>query len=76
MLPDYLKRILLFLIGTGKVAMVEMRLLDFDKNVSLRGETLQKAIEEDRSEGKIPVFVSKYDCIFNDGVTEIVPKHC
>ena len=38
--------------------MVEMRLLDFDEEISLRGETLQKAIDEDRKNGKIPLYVS------------------
>ena len=39
--------------------MVDMRLLDFDENISLRGETLQKAIDEDRENGKIPIYVNE-----------------
>ncbi|KAF8797199.1 Aromatic-L-amino-acid decarboxylase like protein [Argiope bruennichi] len=36
---------------------VEMRLLPADENLQLRGETLEKAIQEDRKNGKIPFFV-------------------
>ena len=38
--------------------MIEMKLLDFDENVSLRGVTLKNAVVEDRNNGKIPVYVS------------------
>ncbi|GBL93386.1 Aromatic-L-amino-acid decarboxylase [Araneus ventricosus] len=36
---------------------VKMRLLPADENLSLRGETLEKAIREDREKGKIPFYV-------------------
>ncbi|CAL1285576.1 unnamed protein product [Larinioides sclopetarius] len=36
---------------------VKMRLLPADENLSLRGETLERAIREDRERGKIPFYV-------------------
>uniref|UniRef100_A0A8D0ED59 Histidine decarboxylase n=1 Tax=Salvator merianae TaxID=96440 RepID=A0A8D0ED59_SALMN len=42
----------------GLISLVKMRFLPVDENFSLRGETLQKAIEEDRSRGLVPAFVS------------------
>ncbi|XP_076800201.1 aromatic-L-amino-acid decarboxylase-like isoform X2 [Clavelina lepadiformis] len=42
---------------TSQVALVPIRLLDVDENISIRGSVLQKAIEEDRRQRKIPVFV-------------------
>ncbi|KAK2141739.1 hypothetical protein LSH36_1050g00033 [Paralvinella palmiformis] len=39
------------------IAMVNMRELDTDDNFSLRGATLQKAIDEDRKLGLIPFFM-------------------
>ncbi|XP_076824782.1 aromatic-L-amino-acid decarboxylase-like [Clavelina lepadiformis] len=41
----------------SKVALVNIRLLDVDENISLRGSILRNAIEEDRRQGKIPMFV-------------------
>ncbi|XP_074150577.1 histidine decarboxylase isoform X2 [Sminthopsis crassicaudata] len=41
----------------GLISLVKMKFLPVDKNFSLRGETLQKAIEEDRKQGLVPVFV-------------------
>jgi hypothetical protein len=41
------------------IGMVKIRLLDTDENYSMRGETLEKAIEEDRKKGIIPFFVIK-----------------
>ncbi len=35
-----------------------MRLLPCDDNLSLRGETLQEALDQDRKEGLIPFYVS------------------
>ncbi|NWX82609.1 DCHS decarboxylase, partial [Nothoprocta pentlandii] len=41
----------------GLITLVKMKFLPVDKNFSLRGETLMKAIEEDRNKGLVPVFV-------------------
>ncbi|KAM9061479.1 histidine decarboxylase [Sarcophilus harrisii] len=41
----------------GLISLVKMKFLPVDKNFSLRGEILQKAIEEDRKQGLVPVFV-------------------
>lgn len=41
---------------------VKMRLLPTDDKFSLRGDTLQKAIEEDRAKGLIPFYVSCKMC--------------
>ncbi|XP_036593091.1 histidine decarboxylase [Trichosurus vulpecula] len=41
----------------GLISLVKMKFLPVDKNFSLRGETLQKAIEEDRKSGLVPIFV-------------------
>ncbi|XP_028562077.2 histidine decarboxylase [Podarcis muralis] len=41
----------------GLISLVKMRFLPVDENFSLRGETLKKAIEEDRSRGLVPIFV-------------------
>ncbi|ELV10632.1 Histidine decarboxylase [Tupaia chinensis] len=41
----------------GLISLVKMKFLPVDDNFSLRGETLQKAIEEDRQRGLVPVFV-------------------
>ncbi|KAJ7311041.1 hypothetical protein JRQ81_006638 [Phrynocephalus forsythii] len=41
----------------GLISLVKMRFLPVDENLSLRGETLRKAIEEDRSRGLTPVLV-------------------
>ncbi|XP_012861826.3 histidine decarboxylase [Echinops telfairi] len=41
----------------GLISLVKMRFLPVDDNFSLRGETLQKAIEEDKERGLVPVFV-------------------
>lgn len=38
--------------------MVTVRQLDVDENISVRGETLQRAIKEDRAAGKIPFYVN------------------
>ncbi|XP_025916433.1 histidine decarboxylase isoform X1 [Apteryx rowi] len=39
------------------ISLVKMKFLPVDENFSLRGETLMKAIEEDRNRGLVPVFV-------------------
>ncbi|XP_063169947.1 histidine decarboxylase [Candoia aspera] len=41
----------------GLISLVKMRFLPVDENFSLRGETLSKAVQEDRSRGLIPIFV-------------------
>ena len=41
----------------GLLAAVRIRDLQTDSNLSLRGPTLKKAIEEDRKKGLIPLFV-------------------
>lgn len=43
----------------GLISLVKMKFLPVDDNFSLRGEVLQKAIEEDRAQGLVPVFVSQ-----------------
>lgn len=40
------------------IAMVKIRHLDTDENFSLRGSTLEEAVESDKSLGLIPFFVS------------------
>ncbi|XP_078540878.1 histidine decarboxylase [Lissotriton helveticus] len=39
------------------ISLVKVRFLPVDENFSLRGETLWQAIEEDRKQGLVPVFV-------------------
>ncbi|XP_042132092.2 histidine decarboxylase isoform X2 [Peromyscus maniculatus bairdii] len=41
----------------GLISLVKMRFLPVDNNFSLRGEALQRAIEEDKQQGLVPVFV-------------------
>uniref|UniRef100_A0A8C5UV88 Histidine decarboxylase n=1 Tax=Microcebus murinus TaxID=30608 RepID=A0A8C5UV88_MICMU len=41
----------------GLISLVKMRFLPVDDDFSLRGEALQKAIEEDKRQGLVPVFV-------------------
>uniref|UniRef100_A0A8D0H1J7 Histidine decarboxylase n=1 Tax=Sphenodon punctatus TaxID=8508 RepID=A0A8D0H1J7_SPHPU len=41
----------------GLIALVKMRFLPVDESFALRGDTLQKAIEEDRKRGLVPIFV-------------------
>ncbi|NWU59412.1 DCHS decarboxylase, partial [Dromas ardeola] len=41
----------------GLISLVKMKFLPVDENFSLRGETLKKAIAEDRNKGLVPVFV-------------------
>ncbi|XP_039745001.1 histidine decarboxylase isoform X3 [Pteropus medius] len=41
----------------GLISLVKMKFLPVDDNFSLRGEALQKAIEEDKDRGLVPVFV-------------------
>lgn len=57
------------------IGFVEMRLLDCDKKVSLRGETLQRAIDQDKRDGKIPFFVASTMgttvCTSHDNLQEI-----
>jgi glutamate/tyrosine decarboxylase-like PLP-dependent enzyme len=39
------------------IAITRIRLLPTDENLSLRGETLRKAIEQDKKDGLIPFYV-------------------
>ena len=48
----------------GKIALIEIRLLEADDNASLQGKTLRKAIEEDVRKGKIPFYVSFNNVMF------------
>lgn len=41
----------------GLIGLVKMRFLPSDDKLSLRGETLQKAVDEDLSSGLIPFYV-------------------
>ncbi|NWQ79184.1 DCHS decarboxylase, partial [Columbina picui] len=41
----------------GLISLVKMKFLPVDENFSLRGETLKKAVAEDRKNGLVPVFV-------------------
>ncbi|NWS21050.1 DCHS decarboxylase, partial [Pachyramphus minor] len=41
----------------GLITLVKIKFLPVDENFSLRGETLKKAIAEDRKKGLVPVFV-------------------
>ncbi|NWT95215.1 DCHS decarboxylase, partial [Urocynchramus pylzowi] len=41
----------------GLISLVKIKFLPVDDNFSLRGETLKKAIAEDRRKGLVPVFV-------------------
>lgn len=43
----------------GLISLVKMKFLPVDDNFSLRGEALQKAIQEDKERGLVPVFVSQ-----------------
>jgi glutamate/tyrosine decarboxylase-like PLP-dependent enzyme len=49
----------------GLLGGVKLRLLPADENLRLRGETLERAIQEDRDKGLIPFYVStaSTDCI-------------
>ncbi len=42
------------------IALVKIRLLETDEDYSLRGETLQKAIQEDIDQGLVPFFVNTF----------------
>jgi hypothetical protein len=42
----------------GLLGGVKLRLLPADENLRLRGETLERAIQEDRDKGLIPFYVS------------------
>ena len=44
----------------GLIGLVKLRLLPSDDNLSLRGEALRVAVEEDRNNGLIPFFVSSH----------------
>ncbi len=44
-----------------------MRLLPCDDDLSLRGETLQEALDQDRKEGLIPFYVSFDNISLNTG---------
>uniref|UniRef100_A0A6I8NQM7 Histidine decarboxylase n=1 Tax=Ornithorhynchus anatinus TaxID=9258 RepID=A0A6I8NQM7_ORNAN len=44
-------------VKAGLIALVHMKLLEVDDDLSLRGETLQREIEKDREKGLVPVWV-------------------
>ncbi len=59
------------------IAIIRIRLLPTDENLSLRGETLRKAIEQDKKDGLIPFYVcatlgTTGVCAF-DNIEEIGP---
>ncbi|KAK7098977.1 aromatic-L-amino-acid decarboxylase-like isoform X2 [Littorina saxatilis] len=62
---------------SGLLADVRMRKLQSDDNFSLRGETLRKAIEEDKAKGLIPFFIcatlGTTGCCAFDSIKEIGP---
>lgn len=47
----------------GLISLVKMKFLPVDENFSLRGETLKKAIAEDRKKGLVPIFVCSAFCL-------------
>ena len=47
----------------GLIGLVRLRLLPPDDNLTLHGDTLQKAIDQDRRDGLIPFFVSENTAI-------------
>ena len=51
------------------IGAVKIRLLETDEKFSLRGETLQKAVEKDRADGLIPFFVRV--CVWDNKVIRI-----
>jgi aromatic-L-amino-acid decarboxylase len=59
------------------IGFVKLRILETDKNYSLRGLTLEKAIAEDRALGLVPFFVSASlgttSCCSFDALDEIGP---
>lgn len=42
----------------GLIACIKMRSLPTDEDTSLRGQTLRDAIDKDRAQGLIPIYVS------------------
>lgn len=42
----------------GLISGVRMKKIQSDENFTMRGKTLKKALEDDKAEGLIPVFVS------------------
>ena len=57
------------------ISMVRIRELDLDADFSLRGDTLQKAINEDRRNGLIPFYVSSADVTPHTS-RDVVLRHC
>lgn len=59
------------------IALVKLRILDTDENFSLRGDSLKKAMEEDKKNGLVPFFVSATlgttSCCSFDALAEIGP---
>ncbi|KPM08135.1 aromatic-L-amino-acid decarboxylase-like protein [Sarcoptes scabiei] len=59
------------------IALVKLRILDTDEKFSLRGKSLQDAIEEDKRNGLVPFFVSATlgttSCCSFDALYEIGP---
>ncbi|KAF4519287.1 hypothetical protein B566_EDAN002177 [Ephemera danica] len=59
------------------ISLVKLRILEADENCSLRGETVEEAMQKDREQGLVPFFVSctlgtTSSCAF-DNVAEIGP---
>lgn len=44
----------------GLISLVKIRFLPTDQHLSLRGDTLRQAIEEDRKVGLVPFMVSMW----------------
>jgi aromatic-L-amino-acid decarboxylase len=59
------------------IGIIKLRILETDKNNSLRGSILEKAIAEDRALGLVPFFVSASlgttSCCSFDALDEIGP---
>ncbi len=50
------------------ISLVKIRLLDCDQEFSLRGETVEKAVQQDLENGLIPFYVNKtiiFSLLFN-----------
>ena len=44
----------------GLIGLVKLRYIESDEKLSLRGDKLREAIKQDRDNGLIPFFVSRY----------------
>ena len=57
------------------IGLVKMRELEIDENFSLRGKTLQQAMDEDRKNGLIPFFVSTYSILCKLSIYSFLCKY-